>query len=660
LTALNKWVKSGKKIKSIVLANSPVLWCQTMSGIAGVIYPQAHQAKRLLAPMLDMLVHRGGLQHRETFSFANLEVGTTGQRLTQTPRLIVAIDGQLYNQQELLALFKKRNHSYAGSEESGALIAEAYQVFGSSFLEYLEGDFALFILDREKKQILLARDRIGKKPLYWFHNSQFFIFASGLKAILATGAVPQTAAFDAIANYLYFGFIPQDLSPIQQINKLLPAHYLQSDLEKRKIILPYWSYSSCFTRPIEESQETIISTVTKRLQESVSSQIPKDLSFGCALSGDLGTASIASCLHQLFPERQLPAFTVGFQQETEEQVKAAKEIAEHFHFTEHCDSVTPETLLKDLVKIVWHLEEPLADPTIVATWRLAELSKSVKTIFAGMGSDELLAGHNRYTIEEHQRGYGDWTLQYLLPLFKPLLMPILHCLYPAGGFKLLQQARTNPWQLDYLNQNALFSGGILASAAPRLAHLFDPHLFLHKFHNLDKIPSAVSSFLYLDVKTRLVDNFILQHERLCTAQGVDFRTPYLSKELLEYLARIPEPNELREQEASRILKNLLKKELPAEILNRPKRTHRDFLQSWVEDSNLGKIFQMLPKGRLTENGIISEQWLQREAASTTLCSNSFRYLWALLILEIWFRLFINRRIDTTPPTLSVEELLGET
>lgn len=626
-----------------------------MPAIAGIVFPDVFQMERLLGPMLSTLCHKGG---NPTFrQHKNIQLGVCGSPLVEWQHLLVGLDGTFFTSQVTRATLQANGYP-AQSASDTELIAFAYDFWGMQFLEHLEGDFAFFILDQKQEKLILARDRIGKKPLYWYHDSKHLLFASELKALLVTGLVPQTPALDGIASYLYLGYIPQDMSPIKGINKLLPGYYLQFNKDGSKSIQSYWSYSSYFKQKTTEDQPRILQKLDNLLQESVNAQIPKERPLACFVSGGLGSATVAYYLQKLVPHNEVRAFTVGFQEESSTDVTAAKEVTKQFKIKHETEIITPSTLLKDIVRIVWHLDEPLADPNILATWRLAKLARPYKFAFSGMGSDELMAGHARYTTDERKIGYLNWLTQYSLPFLKTVLLPLLQHLSKPASFNLLRNLRTNPWQIDYLNQNALFKSDQLAAAAPGLAEIFDPRVFLNKFHNLTQIDSPVSSFLYFDVKTRLADSYILQYDRLTVAQDVDWRTPFLSRELIEYLATMPSPQEISSNETFPLLKPLLKNTLPASFLQRPKRTRKDFLKSWVELSGLSPLFHLLSRGTLVEQGLLSGPWVKRQVATTERQQEAFPQLWGLLILEIWFRLYINSPTSPQPPDLDIHDLLA--
>ncbi|CCB86221.1 putative uncharacterized protein [Parachlamydia acanthamoebae UV-7] len=631
-----------------------------MEGIAGIVYPDIFQMNNLSIPLLNALKMRGG-NVSDSYTFRNIELGCVGTKLFILPKknIVLAFDGNLYNLKDLHKELTKTIQAPLKLNVRELILA-AYICWGPSFLKYLDGDFALAILDQEKERMIIARDRIGKKPLYWYHQSHYFIFASELKAILATGVVAQTPAIDAFAAYLTFGYVPQDMSPIQNICKLLPGHYLQLNFDGSKFIESYWSYSSYFKKSSNDSKRTLLSQLDALIYRSVEARMPENKPVGCFLSGGLGSASIAYYMRKVLEERPFAAFTVGFEKENEEDVKAAKETALQFHLLHYTEQIPPSDLLSDLVKIIWYLDEPLADPNIVATWRLAKLaSTKTHTVFSGMGSDEIFAGHNRYTTEEREQSFFSPLAQFTMQMMRSFLIPLLSVVNKSWAYPLLRHAGTNPWQFNYMKKNTIFSEREIARAAPKLAGLFDPEVFLHKFHHLERIKSLTSSFLYFDVKTRLPDCFILQYERLTTAHQLQWCTPFLDHHLIEYLATFQEPEYLDESETASFLKAIMKAALPSSVAQRPKKTRQTFLREWLITPQIREVFLLLKRGSLVESGLISLRWVQMQIDQLQTSPYAFKYLWSVLILEIWFRLYINRPISSEPPNLSVKEILLE-
>lgn len=633
-----------------------------MEGIVGVVYPNVFQMKDMVQPMLDTLKHRCSNGRSDIHTYKNIQIGRCGGDFASNEKgtIVGGIDGHLTNAEELRRELTQKGYHFKG-KAIAELVVHGYEQWGSSLFDHLIGEFAVVILDQSKKRILLCRDRIGKKPLYWFHNNHYFIFASELKALLATGAVPQNPAMDALSSYLYFGYIPQDMTPINGVNKMLPAHYLQFNFDGSKTIASYWSYSSYFEKQNTNPLPTIATDLNHLVKHSVQSSIPKNEQIGCFLSGGLGSASIANYASEIVSKENLTTYTVGFHDENDKDILSAGNVAKLSGLRHETYSITPENFLSDLVKIVWHIDEPLADPQIISTWNLASIaSKNSTVVLSGMGSDELFAGHSRYSLAEQQTGFLKRNSQMMFNSIRKALIPIFNLLYKPLAYQFVKQSRTNPWQYDYLKQNALMTEKEIFEASPRLGGIFDPEIFLHKFYHLDLVRSTVASYLYFDVKTRLPDKYLMQFEKITAAHSLDWRVPFLDRHIVEFLAGLPEPEYLQESETASYLKAIVKKKLPDSFIDKPKRTRKQFLRNWIVRDELKAIFTLLLEGTLVETGIISKLWLLTAIQKLQTDPYAFKHLWAVLILEIWFRLFINNPIHPSAPEISVEHLLRKT
>lgn len=627
-----------------------------MQGIAGAIYRDMFQVSHLVPQMLDMMKHRGK-QPRDILSYKHFEIGICGGKIGSNPtgHIHAALDGTLYNLEDLRQLLEIKTEA-----SPSQMIAQAYEKWGPSFVEKIEGDFAIAILHQQENRLLLFRDRIGKKPLYWYQDPNYFFFGSELKAILATGLVPQTPDSEALASYLFFGYLPRDLSPIKSLNKLLPGYYIQIESNRSLVVNNYWSYSSYFVGNKTKHYGNIPDQIDILLQDAVTERLPKQSPYGCFLSGGMGSASIAYYLTTLSKKKHLPAYTVGYEGQTEEDVNVTKEITQLLKLNQQIDYISPESFLTPLAKIIWYLDEPLADPFITQSWRLAELAAPhVKTVFSGMGCDELFGGHARYQMQSSPSS-PFYELRNYLPALNFILLPILQFLYRSAAYPLLKKSKTNPWQFAFMRQNCVFDEKKIREVSPKLFKYFDQDVFLHKFSNIDRITSTPLSFLYFDVKTRLADCYILQLERVTAAHSLDWETPFLDRRLIEFLAGLSDPERLAGQGATPYLKDLFKGIFPNHFINRVKKPRPQLLSSWASIPEIQDIFKLLLKSTLIDTGYISERWLQQALQSPENVQQNFRYLWSLLVLEVWFRIFINGSLPTSVPNISLKNLLLET
>ena len=631
-----------------------------MAGIAGIIYPDAFQVTQLIQPMLKTLRHRG--QHLQSHNTCkNIELGSCGTPIAYNRRhsLWLVLDGTITNKANLIDDLKRDSRPVSADDDITTLIIHAFEAWDCDFINKIEGDFAIAIFDDNREQLFLFRDRIGKKPLYWYHDHRHFVFSSDLKALLTTGLIPQTTAFDALATYLFFGYFPQDVTPIEKVNKLLPAHYLRVHLDHNKAIQQYWSYSDLFCKepccaPDEETEY-----LDALLQQAVKKMLPSEEESGCFVSGGLGSASIAHYLCDASKDHPPSTFTIGFKGETDRDIASAAMTANALQLKHYVGTIGPDDCLDDLGDIIWHLGEPLADPNIVATWRLAKLAAThTKTVFSGMGSDELLAAHIRYVLPKQKLGISYHFYNAIKPFLKRFLLPLISRIHRPTAFRFLKHYPASLWQVEYLTENAMFNTPMLANAAPELVNLFDPETFLNKFYHITRFSSEIDATLYLDVKTRLADLYILQYERLTTAHSLQWLTPFLDEDIVAFLASQPKDVSLKKPSMT-VLKPVLQNVLPSAVIERTKTLRQGFLRTWTYEKELRKAFSLLPSGTLVGNGIISKRWLNTLLEERRRRSNPFPLLWSILCLEIWYKLFIDNPARTKPPNASIFDILTQ-
>lgn len=610
-----------------------------MRAIAGVIYRDSRLVNDYIQPMVQMARNRCQ-DPIHTHVYKNVQLGFAGGRFGRNDNetIQVAFDGHLFNVEDLRSEIKHLGHRI--STEPADVIAAAYEVWGINCIAKLDGDFALAILDQTKDQLLLARDCMGKQPLYWFQDEKHFLFGSDLKILLASGVIPQTPSKDALAAYLFLGYFPQEMTPIQSMNKLLPAHTLLFDLNNHsKNLSQYWSYTSFFHQDLNDTPQEIAHNLNQMLKRAVERRMPHEATIGCLISGGLGSSSIAFLANKLKRKRIITGFTFGFSGENEADVHAATAVAEELGLAHELDIISPEHVMDDFVRIIWHLGEPLADPNVLSTWHISRLASSVTSVvLSGMGSDEILEIRPPYIAKTASTTHS-WLDQLWQSFALHWLVPILNRTGANSDNQLLQQFKPLTWQAEFLEAKALFDAKTLAQAAPALRGLFNADLFLQKFPKIPELSSKTATLLYFDVKTRLPDSHMLQCDRLAAAHNLNWETPFLEKEIVEYLAKVHVSQEKNAQPFGQILKDLMRGQVPDSIINRPQKTRRS-LNRWATAPVLQEPFQKLTSGTLVQNGLLSKTWINKQLASPETLRASFPQLWALMALETWYKLFI--------------------
>lgn len=636
-----------------------------MNSLAGIVYPDTYQNTQKVSQMLSFVDYRVPTTTRELkgiFQHKNIELGVCGKTEEQGEigKYQVGIDGTIFNLSALQIELHKKGYPQQIIEPE-AVLAAAYAEWGTHFLEKIEGDFALFIFDRDEETLLLARDRIGKKPLYWAEEQGHLLFCSSLKGILATGIVPQTPDKIALAAYFSLGYFPQDTTPIQKVNKLLPGHYLLFKEDRSMTINPYWSYSAQFEKGKSEPKISVSNELDRLLNLATKKNLPqKGETIATILSGGPGTSSITYYLHQNVNHRQLDAFTAYFKMESERDLAITRVVAETLKIAQYVTELTPENFLNDFSAILWYLDEPIADPNVVAYWNLARAASEYSSfLFSGMGCDEILAAHRRYSQEEQPFGYVIDFQSKLRGWITDYVVPLANKIYSPWAYSLLKHSRKNIWQIEYFRAHALLSPSKMEEVCPGLAKLFDPEVFISKFYNLPEATEPVTSYIYYDVKTSLPDLYILQVERMTSAFALEWHTPFLDKAVVEFAASIPFAKSMSEAEAGSPLKEILRRVFPSAVVEETKRKRVDFLKNWIENSELEKLFQELSHGTLVGIGIVNSEWLKGAIKTVESRRENFHILWLILVLEVWFRIYVNNPIPSTPPGTPIRDLLQE-
>ncbi|MFZ0565205.1 MAG: asparagine synthase-related protein [Chlamydiales bacterium] len=624
-----------------------------MGQISAIVYPSAFQVTELIDNM-------GFDSKGNYFRYKNLELGGWDVSAFNNERKTIwaFVEGQIYNASILREELKKLGFNFTQDTQS-ELITHAYEAWKENFLARLNGPFALAIFDEEQEILLMARDRIGQKSLYWTTHGEYWLVSTDIKSLLASGIVPQTPSTDALASYLYFGFIPQDLSSIQGINKILPGHYLKVGLKRQTLIGQYWSLSKQFELKKTFASEEIYHQFGELLEESIRVSLPKEELVGSFLLGDLGSSSLPWFLQrEASSPNQVHAYASYLEREKTPELTQSQEIANNLSLPHQFAPIQIEEVFQKLPAMVWHLDEPIADLNLVRTWKLAELaSKECGFVYTALGWDEMLAGSARYfkATEEKRPPFAHFLAHLPYPYLRHLVFPLLNLLRSEYKYRIIRNIDINREQVAYLAQTALFKGRNRKKVSPFLHRFFDPEAFTQRFHRLTALSGKINPSLYYDAKTYLPDSLLLQYERLLQPHGVKMVAPYLDANLVDFLATIPEEIKFEGEMAGSLLKHCMKRLFyisPPYLEGQP-----SFAEIWKDKLEFRPIFVELTRGRLVEEEFISKKWIRHKLSYPFLTTKTFEQLWAILVLEVWFRLYINRPMDITLSKLSLQELL---
>lgn len=557
----------------------------------------------------------------------------------------VICNGEIYNFLDLRPQLEAKGHVFRTGSDS-EVILHAYEEWGVECVKRFNGMFAFAIWDRRESRLFLARDRIGEKPLYYFTDGARLIFASEIKAILASPAVPKKMRLRGLANLLAFGRSVAPETIYEGISKLLPGHYLTSTDGSVKVV-EYWDVGS--EPQIEAgqalSEEGYAARILELLDNSVRRRMVADVPLGAFLSGGVDSTAIVALMkrHASGPVKTFSlGFTIGG---AYNELSEARRMAEHLGTEHHELRVEHAELVSTLRKLVYHYDEPFGDPAAFPLYLLSQFaSRHVRVALSGDGGDELFGGYRRYGAD---RAAG---------LFQRLPHAVSHGLLPAvvkrfGRFRRLKRmVHTLP-----IVDPAMRYAAWLVTFTPELqAELvrseyreagYDPasgYPLHYKSLNGSSANDHLNRLLYIDLKTLLADSYMEKTDKAMMACGLEGRLPLLDHRLVELAFQIPGRLKIRGGTLKHILKRALRGIVPAQVLRRPKHGFAVPLDPWFRGGLKQFAFEVLLDPATRRRGyfntnVVERLW--REHAEGREVWDA--HLWLLLNFELWHRIYID-------------------
>jgi len=598
-----------------------------MCGICGFNWKD----KELLDGMMKVLHYRGpdgsGIYEDNHISLGHLRLSIIDlSELGKQPMcnedgtIWVIFNGEIYNFKELRGILENK-HKFVSNSDTETII-HAYEEYGNAFVKKLRGMFALAIWDTKRKKLILARDRLGKKPLYYHYANNRFIFASEIKAILQDESIERKVSPSALYSYLTYRFSPGNFTMFEGIMKLQPGHLLI--FEKSEITVePYWDieYSQK-----NDSVENYCKNIMSLLEESVRLRMISDVPLGAYLSGGLDSSAIVALMSQ--SGERVRTFSVGFGNSNLSELKYANIVAKKFG-TEHHELDVDMNSLDVLPRIVWHLDEPLADASCIPLFLMSELTnKYVKVILSGEGSDEIFAGYDKY---------------------KPL--------YYGGKFGIIaHMAKAIP--KIFGNRRTLNIASSLGNRAENYLELVSVFNSTEKKRLLGSQMQAegfdISPFfdgnkdhlwqlLYLDLKTWLPEDLLLKNDKMTMAHSLEARLPFLDHHLVEYAMSIPSSYKLHYLKEKYIYRKAIKGMIPQKILRRKKQGFSVPIKDWAT----GGLRQIL-LNLSDENECLDKKYCKKIAGYSLNSIYEKRQFWSVLSFLMWHKIFIQDSGLKTP------------
>lgn len=598
-----------------------------------------------------------GLGHRR-LSIIDLRTGK--QPLANERSTVwVVFNGEIYNYRELRADLLARGHVFRTQSDTEVLV-HLFEEYGEGFVSRLQGMFAFALWDTRTETLLLARDRVGIKPLYYGFADGYLLFASEMKAILAGRQFPREVRREAVGTLLRCRFLPGEMTLFRGIRKLLPGHCLVVRNGSARDV-EYWDLAF----PADKNrgtEEEVREELTGLLRDSVSSHLLSDVPVGFLLSGGMDSSALLSFAVEV-ADRPVSTFTIGFDDGVAADERYYAAIAARRFGTEHYDmTIGARDFLAFLPQYVWHMEEPVCEPPAVALYYVTKLARSrVKVLLSGEGGDEAFAGYLSYRqtmlLERIKRLLGLLSPAVgsaLRTMNKTLGLPLVEkgSRMLAMDFEAYYRSRTaDPAALAWSRGGDLFAEGLPATDEEDEAYwrvLFDRS---KRFGLMDRM-------LYLDSKTWLPDDLLVKADKMTMANSVELRVPLLDHRVLEYAASLPQDLKLRRGTAKYILKKTFTGRVPREIIDRTKAGFPVPYERWFSGDLQGPLRDLLLDSRTQQRG-----YFRRKAVARMLDENRRRRafskeLFLLAALELWHRQFadIQPKTEDNKPVIPLTSL----
>jgi len=640
--------------------------CQMTSVLAhrgpddeGMVFIKDGHAVEIKKPFESPLGRNGfevGLGHRRLSIIDLSEAGHQPMK-NEDGSIWIVFNGEIYNFQEIRVQLEKKGHVFKSRSDT-EVILRAYEEWGVDCLKEFRGMFAFGLWDDSLKRLFLARDQLGKKPLVYFHRNGYFAFASEIKALLRLPTIEKKVSGYAIHDYLTYQYIPSPDTIFEGIKKLPPAHYLLYDHHKGIKIERYWRLPLNEKNLNYSDTEELQDRIRTELEESVKLRLISDVPLGAFLSGGIDSSLIVGIMAKLSC-KPVKTFSIGFEEKNFDELDYARIVSNHFS-TEHHEFIVKPDAIEILPKLAWHYNEPFADSSAIPTYYVAQMTKDyVKVVLTGDAGDENFAGYRRYLFSKWVALFTrvpDRVRTKLLP-FLIRLLSSFHV--KESRFNRLAdflEVSTRNQELNYLEQVKIFNWrekeGLYTEAfAKGLEGVDSFDYFFGKFMEV-KTDDLVDKLLYLDLHTYLPEDLLVKIDIATMAHSIEARVPFLDHFFVEFVAGIPSHLKLKGTESKYILKKAFSDMIPETILNRKKMGFGVPVSRWFRKELKNYIYEILLDQRTLNRG-----YFKREKVRQLLDDHvALRYdhsarLWALLVLEIWFRVFMDEKEVGFTPTV---------
>ncbi|MBK8812042.1 MAG: asparagine synthase (glutamine-hydrolyzing) [Acidobacteria bacterium] len=625
-----------------------------MCGIAGFISKDAAETagrERLLDAMCRVITHRGpdeqGTIVKDRAALGMRRLSIIDLKSGQQPifdcsgNLAIVFNGEIYNYRDLKKDLEARGHKFKTHSDTETIV-HAYEEFGADCVKFLRGMFAFAIYDFRDESLFIARDRVGKKPLFYsLMRNGDLVFGSELKSLLEFG-IDREIDYAALDSYLTFGYVPEEFCIFKGVRKLLPGHFLK--FQNGSVTTnQYWDFDYSGTDDAKTEAE-YVELVRDKLREAVRIRLVSEVPLGAFLSGGVDSSSIVALMSE-FSETPVKTFSIGFNEDTFSELKFARVAAKRFN-TEHHEFIVTPDLVEVVDQLVWHFDEPFADSSALPTFMVSKMAREfVTVVLTGDGGDELFAGYTRYAIDKRRSGLEKLPASVRRSLLRPLSEAL-----PAGA-----KGR------NFLYNTSLDAVDRYIDSVSHFGKLKKPSLYSSSMRtNLDgrdggaeaifrdhaSKPSSgdpTDRLLYLDGKTYLPSDILTKVDRMSMAASLEARAPLLDHELIELVQKIPAGLKLKGLETKYIFKKAMEGIVPDEILYREKQGFGVPINEWINAELKNRIREDLRARKTVERGYFEAKYIETLLDEHERGRRDHSHsLWILWMLELWHRRYVDK------------------
>ncbi len=645
-----------------------------MCGIAGVVEFGRGSAvdPAVLRQMCAAMVHRGPddegvrVEGRVGIAMRRLSIidvaGGHQPVGNEDGTVWIVFNGEIYNHAELRRQLQAKGHIYRTHCDTETIV-HLYEEYGRDCVKHLRGMFAFAIWDSHRRVLLVARDRLGIKPLYYRLSADSFVFGSEIKVILAHPGVEARFYRRALPEYLAFGYLSGEETFYDGIRKLMPGHTLEVNEDGAIDMQEYWDLTLA-GEPASQGEDYYVEKYRHMLEEAVSSHLMSDVPLGVFLSGGLDSSAVAALMTKI---RRAPVetFSVGYSEHAYSELPYARMVAEHLNSSHHEVLVSREDFFGALPNLIWHEDEPIAWPSSVALYFVARLARErVTVVLTGEGSDETLGGYTRYAFTRRNAAFDRFYRALMPSMLRSGIRESISNSKLIGATMRRKLSHTflaldgESWSSFYFDN---FFSAFDANEQRELltddfaAEISDGEAYRHVLDYWERSSGEMlQRLLYTDIKTYLVE-LLMKQDNMSMAASIESRVPFLDHALVEFAANIPAKFQLRGLSGKSILKKAVRDLLPESIIYRPKLGFPTPWSGWMAGQQLDAV-----EGLLLEKRSMDRQLFKRTAVERLFQEHRARHrdnydrIWRLLNLELWHRVCLDGDSHELPANDVVE------